>query len=276
MRRGDFPAAQYKLAVALTIATQQEKNDIRAMQERCRWQLVLCGIDTTKTNPILFTLIGIGATFRGKRNYDPGTKTYVANHWLTFLFLPIIPLGAYRVTDEYEIHGKAPLPKFLKIARWAIAAFILIVGFTAVITRRTVTEAKAAAPRQVVLSKVGPPPAVAPPPISASTQEPPSEDVAEQTALSVLGQSLQNRKQELDAEGADMERQKGYLASVASSYQGESVPNGGRSLYESLLAADDSRLKEHSRRVAVLQADFAAYSERMNALRESKQRKPGN
>jgi hypothetical protein len=271
MRRGDFATAHYKLAVALTIATQQEKNDIKAMQERCRWALVLCGIDTTKKSPILFTLFGIGAAFHGNRDYDSGTKSFVTNHWLTIFFLPIIPLGAYRITDEYEIHGKAPLPKFLKMARWAIAASILVVAFTAVFTRRTITEAKATVPRHVVAPTGGPPPSVAPPQISAGTRDPPSEDVAEQTALSMLGQSLQDRKQELDVEAENMEKQKGYLARVASSYQGERVPNGGRSLYEALLADHNSRVNKYNRKVAAWQAEFAAYTSRKNALNGRKQ-----
>ena len=47
--------------------------------------------------PSLRTINGIGTTAYGSRDRDPETKTYVKTVWLTILFLPIVPLGAYRV-----------------------------------------------------------------------------------------------------------------------------------------------------------------------------------
>jgi hypothetical protein len=65
--------------------------------------------------------------------------------------------------------------------------------------------------------------------ISAHVQPSARSDIEqERKALSVLGQSLEDRKITLDAEGANLDKQKGYLAGVASSYKGERVPEGGQ------------------------------------------------
>jgi hypothetical protein len=89
--RGDFTGAERKLADALAISTEEQKPELIAMQDRCRRARVLHGVDTTRNSPILHTFSGIGATFHGKRDYDPATRSYVTNHWLTFFFVPIFP-----------------------------------------------------------------------------------------------------------------------------------------------------------------------------------------
>jgi len=61
MRRGDFAGADHKLAAALGVSTEEQKIEIKAVQDRCRWGRVLRGADTRKTNPILYTLGGVGA-----------------------------------------------------------------------------------------------------------------------------------------------------------------------------------------------------------------------
>ena len=156
LQRGDFAGAEYKLGVVLTISTEEQKIEIKAMQDRCRWARVLRGVDTTKKNPILYTLNGVGAAFYGKRDYDPGTRSYLTNHWLLFLFVPIFPLGAYRVTDadfrSYYIHGRVPLPASLKKVRWAIAASVIALVLIAVIGRGTSTKTVGATSTNAIAS----------------------------------------------------------------------------------------------------------------------------
>jgi hypothetical protein len=275
MRRGDFAEADHRLAAALGVSTEEQKIEIKAVQDRCRWARVLRGADTRKTNPILTTLGGVGAMLYGKRDYDPGTRSYVANHWLTFFFCPIFPLGAYRVTDadsrSHYIHGKVPLPSFLNRARWAIPASVIALVLVLVLMRiksggtSTGTEAPTSSvpitPTETAGAKEGHPA------ISSGVQRSARDDIdKERTALSVLAQSLEDRKKTLDAEGARLDKQKSYLAGVESSYSRERVPNGGRSLYEALLADHNDRMKKYNKKLAALKEDFAAYTERANSL----------
>jgi hypothetical protein len=271
VRNGKFVWAEQKLAAALAISTEEQKTEIKAMQGRCRWARVLHGVDTGRKNPILYTLNGFGARFYGKRDYDPGTRSYATNYWLTFFFIPIFPLGAYRVTDAdsrtYCIHGKVPLASFLRKARWAIPASVIILVLMAVISRGTSTETGGATSTGPIASTEPAGATERLPAISADAQHSERNDIEEErTALSVLAQSLEDRKRTLDAEGANLDKQKGYLAGVESSYTGERVPAGGQSLYEALFADYSSRVKKYNNKLAALKKDFAAYTKRANSL----------
>jgi chromosome segregation ATPase len=102
---------------------------------------------------------------------------------------------------------------------------------------------------------------------SGGVQHSARDDIDEErTALSVLAQSLEDRKRALDAEGAKLDKQKRYLTGVESSYSRERVPNGGRSLYEALLADHNDRVNKYNKKLAVFKEDFAAYTERANSL----------
>ena len=84
--------------------------------------------------PTLGTINGFGCTLYGSSDYDPETKSYSTTHYFVALFIPIFPLGRYRVINvggnTYRFLGKLP---FRKADRWhlgivlsAIAAMILI------------------------------------------------------------------------------------------------------------------------------------------------------
>jgi len=275
MRRGDFAEADHRLAAALGVSTEEQKIEIKAVQDRCRWARVLRGADTRKTNPILHKLGGVGAMLYGKRDYDPGTRSYVANHWLTFFFCPIFPLGAYRVTDadsrSHYIHGKVPLPSFLNRARWAIPAsviaLVLVLVLMTIKSRGTSAETERSTSSVPITPTETAGATEGGPPISTGVQRSARDDIdKERTALSVLAQSLEDRKRTLDAEGARLDKQKSYLAGVESSYSRERVPNGGRSLYEALLADHNDRVKKYNKKFAALKEDFAAYTERASSL----------
>jgi hypothetical protein len=276
MRRGDFAGADHKLAAALGVSTEEQKIEIKAVQDRCRWGRVLRGADTRKTNPILYTLGGVGAMLFRKGDYDLGTRSYVANHWLTFFFCPIFPLGAYRVTDadsrSYCIHGKVPLSSFLNRARWAIPAsvmaVVLVVVLMAIKSRESSAETGGSTtPAPTTPTKAARAAEGRSPISSGGVQHSARDDIDEErTALSVLAQSLEDRKRVLDAEGAKLDKQKRYLTGVESSYSRERVPNGGRSLYEALLADHNDRVNKYNKKLAVFKEDFAAYTERANSL----------
>jgi hypothetical protein len=211
--------------------------------------------------------------FCGNRDYDPGTRSYVTNHWLTFLFCPIFPLGAYRVSDadfrSYCIHGKVPLANFLRRARWAIPASVIVLALllVAIISRGTSTKAGGPTSTGAIASRKTAGVTKTRPAVSAYVQPSERSDIEEERkALSVLGQSLEDRKITLDAEGANLDKQKGYLAGVASSYKGERVPEGGQLVYEALLADYNTKVNKYKRKLAAWKADSAAYAKRVNSL----------
>ena len=269
MQGGYFGRAEQTLAAALAFSTEEQKTAIKATQDRCRWARVLQGVDTRKNNPMLSTLNVVGGMFCGNRDYDSRTRSYATNHWLTFLFCPIFPLGAYRVSDvdfrSYCIHGKVPLANFLRRARWAIPASVIVLALlVAIISRGTST--KAGGPTGGTASRKTAGVTKTRPVVSAYVQPSERSDIEEERkALSVLGQSLEDRKITLDAEGANLDKQKGYLAGVASSYKGERVPEGGQLVYGALLADYNTKVNKYKRKLAAWKADSAAYAERVSS-----------
>ena len=270
VQRGDFAGAERKLADALTISTEEQKPEIKALRARCRWARVLRGVDTTKNNPTLYRFSGVGATFFGRDDYDPATRSYVTNHWLTFLFVPAFPLGAYRVTDadfrSHDIHGRVPLPDLLKKVRWAIVASGIVLVLAVVTGRGTYTKTVGATSTSAIASAQ-----------SAGTSDSPEKSVLaagsekgdikqERTPLTVLFQALEDRKRKLGVEDADLHKQERYLASVASAYAEEKVPAGGQSTYEAVFAEYKSRVKKYNTDLSALKADYAAYNERVDSL----------
>jgi hypothetical protein len=279
MQRGFFGRAEHTLTAALAVATEEQKAEIKATQDRCRWGRVLQGVDTTEKNPRLSALHVVGANFYGKRDYEPGTRSYVTNHWLTLFFLPIFPLGAYRVTDtgfrSYCIHGRVPLANFLRKARWAIPASVIVVLLVVLVmisrgrTTKTQghTETRVAATETPGVGTETAGAAKSVPAIPGDAQHSGRDDSQEQwKALDLLRQSLADRKRMLDAEGASLDKQKSYLARVESSYIGERVPASGQALYEALSADHTDRVTKYKKKLATWKTDSEAYAERVTSL----------
>lgn len=85
-----------------------------------------------KSAPTLFTLNGIGTRLNGKRDTrDDGS--YVSTLCFTVLFVPLVPIAAYRVTDAgahgYHFHGKVPLSRFAEAVR--VVAMLAVVALVA-------------------------------------------------------------------------------------------------------------------------------------------------
>jgi hypothetical protein len=63
--------------------------------------------------PALGSINGIGCTLYGHSDYDRESNSYATTHYFTFFFLPILPLGRYRVINvgarRYQFLGKIPL-----------------------------------------------------------------------------------------------------------------------------------------------------------------------
>jgi hypothetical protein len=257
IKSGNFDWAEHLLDAALVISREEQKLEIKTMQERCRRARALRGADITKDNPIVSTLHGFGPRFYGERDYDAETGSYVANRWLTLFFVPIFPLGAYRVTDaHFQSHcvlGRVPLPASLKKARWAIAISVIVLVFIPLAIPRHGDPGKIveAPPKHAEPPK-------APTPLPISVPQPVSEIEKGQAAPRPLDQALQERKKQLDVEGANLENEKSYLSGVEASYQREKVPDDGYALYEAVLAAYNRRMDKYKRDLSQWKKDFAA------------------
>ena len=55
-----------------------------------------------RTSPSLFTINGFGLSVYGARDHDEETNTYVKTHCVCALFIPVLALGAYRVSEAEE------------------------------------------------------------------------------------------------------------------------------------------------------------------------------
>jgi tetratricopeptide (TPR) repeat protein len=95
----------------------------------------LAGMQPIKNPPRLFTLNSIGTGFWGKRDEDPSSGSYITTLCFVVLFLPLIPLSAYRVIRDkdkrYSVLGKVPLSKMASRMRWGIPLGLLLWIFTA-------------------------------------------------------------------------------------------------------------------------------------------------
>lgn len=54
-----------------------------------------------------FTINGVGTQYQGTRWLPDGT--YITTKWFVFIFVPIIPLGSYRVLDASARYGSTAL-----------------------------------------------------------------------------------------------------------------------------------------------------------------------
>ena len=55
-----------------------------------------------------YTFNGIGTTYYGKRQLPDGT--YITTKWVVFVFVPVVPLGSYRIVAAGSPQFRAMLP----------------------------------------------------------------------------------------------------------------------------------------------------------------------
>jgi tetratricopeptide (TPR) repeat protein len=80
-------------------------------------------------SPPLFTLNGCGLAVYGRRDADRETRTYVKTYYLCFIFIPVLPICAYRVSDApgggWYFIGREPLSKFSRAYNWLTLIVVL-------------------------------------------------------------------------------------------------------------------------------------------------------
>jgi hypothetical protein len=104
--------------------TNDEAETVQAGDEALR---------TVEVPPSLTTVNGFGFKLYGRSGYDPETDSYMTTHYLVALFLPLLPIGRYRVISEdgyrYQFLGRASLRSLDRVhIAIVIAAVLLMVA----------------------------------------------------------------------------------------------------------------------------------------------------
>jgi hypothetical protein len=257
---GSYAEAEQKLLAALPLATEAQKQEVLDLQQACRRARVFKGVDRSKTSPTLYTLNGIGATFYGHRDYNADTQSYVTTHWFTALFVPIIPLAAYRVYDtgakSYSIYGRVPLSPLLKKYRWAVLAGIVLliiwanidssVSNSAISTPSSGDSTYSTAPNDV-------PPTLTTHNVDYGSRTTAAADKSgrsqesaaietDRSELKQMSERLDSQKRDLDAESASLDEMRAYAKSVQSTYTADTVPESVRDRYNSTIGDYERRL----------------------------------
>jgi hypothetical protein len=247
---GDFAGAESKLMTALSRSSGEQRDEIQAMLGRFAWARVVWGIDTAKRNPTLHTFCGLGCGFRGQRDYDPETRSYITHHWLLLFHLPVFPLGAYRISDagsqSYSVYGRVPLPRSIKAVRWAVAllAFAVVLSGAASISHLSARtrDRPSSVPGHVPLQALA----------SARKKTP---ALAVTTPQSSRTAQLEQRRKKLEQEKADLERRRSHLARLAATYARSDLPGAQRAVYEMVLTEFKWSERKYEREYAAYQRD---------------------
>jgi hypothetical protein len=94
----------------------------------------VCGpLIAISSAPLLYSICGCGFTLYGRSDYDSETRSYATTYYFVALFVPILPVGRYRVIDtgkgRFSFLGKLPLRT---ADRWhfviALAVFIATIS----------------------------------------------------------------------------------------------------------------------------------------------------
>lgn len=79
--------------------------------------------------PSLSTVNGFGFRLYGQSDLDPETGSYSANHYFTALFIPVFPVGRYRVissgSNGYRFLGKLP---FRNSEKWHLGIGLAVIA----------------------------------------------------------------------------------------------------------------------------------------------------
>ena len=282
-----YAEAQEKLAIALTLSTDEQKAEIEEMQQSVHRAWVCRDVDTSKRNPGLSTVNGIGARFYGKRDFDQKTRSYITVHWFVILFLPIIPLGSYRVCnigpDLYTIYGRVPLSPLLRKYRWAVLALIALLILVVTISNSD------AGGRSTSSRSDMPPTYTSSAPASGASSDHASVLVADQqnstdvtrsravsgdaieaerAELKSLSDSLDLQQRQIDQESAALKRMESYIRFVKDTYTEETVPDTTRDQYNSTVDEYNTKLPAYNRAIRAYNADLQQYKERVTAFNQ--------
>lgn len=98
----DYAAALEAVRLAQAVCTDTEsrellEQDAGVLEEREHERRLCQGLAPVREPPWVGGILGTGVALYGKSEYDRRTGSYLANRYLTALFLPLVRLGRYRV-----------------------------------------------------------------------------------------------------------------------------------------------------------------------------------
>jgi hypothetical protein len=120
-----------------TEAVKQIQEGLDKIRSLARREAMYEELKPISSAPSLTTINTLGFRLYGHSDYDPENKSFVATHYFVAMFLPLFPVGRYRViqTDKgYRFLGKLPLRKFdwwhLGIGFAVITIIVIILGYS--------------------------------------------------------------------------------------------------------------------------------------------------
>jgi hypothetical protein len=121
------------LAYGTPVATQIEER-IAEIREPARQERMFRELKPISSAPSLRTINTIGFALYGNSDYDNSSQSYATTHYFVALFIPLFPVGRYRVINtggQYRFLGKLP---FRRTERWhlgialGVLALMIIFG----------------------------------------------------------------------------------------------------------------------------------------------------
>ena len=115
-----------------TLGAIRIEHGLAQVRDSARKQRVFGALKPISSAPSLSTINGFGFKLYGNSDHDPETQSYATTRYFVALFIPIFPVGRYRVINmgsQYSFLGRLPLRRgdrwHLGIAAVAIVAVIL-------------------------------------------------------------------------------------------------------------------------------------------------------
>lgn len=263
-----YGKALENLEVALRLAPEDEQEKIKEWMATCKRNRILDGVDTNSNSPTLYTLNGIGATFYGKRDFDPGSNSYVTTHLFTVFFIPIGPLAAYRVisagSNSYNILGKVPLFKgaiwYRRVVLVGIALFILVSIVSSSENQQSSNSNSSNQyhqPTNALPTQQDQPPAYSPPASSnAGARDFERQELDRiRQELAIHKNQLETQSQRLDSLASQIQGLKQEIKNLEDEYPGSSMPDFVYRDYQDKLDRHNRLVRTHNQLLLDFQAE---------------------
>jgi tetratricopeptide (TPR) repeat protein len=263
--QGQYKTAQEYLEQAKSLAPEGDLAQIEEWLATCKRNQIFEGVDTKHNTPTLRTVNGIGATFYGKRDYDPASNSYVTTHFFTFFFLPVIPLAAYRVVstggNSYRIFGKVPLSRPAIWYRRAVFAAVGVFILFSMIQSNGSSPPSSTIPMTTGYSSTAnSAPATSSPSYSADESEKDAIDRTRQE-LDAREWALDREKKELDTLERQLDTLKSEVKDLESEYPDGDMTSDVRADYESKLAQYNGLVPVYNEKLTTLQSEARRYEQ---------------
>jgi hypothetical protein len=120
-----------------TDAVEHIREGLDKLRELARKERMYQELKPISSAPGLRTINTVGLRLYGHSDHDPETNSFATTHYFVALYLPIFPVGRYRVIQDgsgYRFLGKLPFRKFdrwhLGIAIGAIIVMFLVLNYS--------------------------------------------------------------------------------------------------------------------------------------------------